>query len=356
MLVGGSGYLRVAEEEMAVQLLPSGLYASPRLCEAVRGHEPRLQHQLQHGAPAAAVLADLRDIAERRIGTSAREALPPAEFYERVIAELDGLGWSVLLSLSPALDEVELLQRDDAGREHAITMILPSEYPRLEPRTRTALPAPFEISWPRAATTGRPEYSLAAVMSQFKRELQKHQLLWDILDDFDANTWVLEPLHPTRDCVMRRIALSGNCSLQISLHVGAPTSLPELLFLGADRILRPLREALNSNLGVWSVQRGVRENLQDVLQTQFPSRPQTALGEGDAYTTECAICYNYRSLDDTVPECACDACGKPYHGTCLNEWLRSLPTTQQSFNRLFGECPYCSRPIAVEMFADRILG
>ena len=44
---------------------------------------------------------------------------------------------------------------------------------------------------------------------------------------------------------------------------------------------------------------------------------------------------------------SCDACSKPFHQSCLSEWLRALPTTQQSFNRLFGECPYCSASIAV---------
>ena len=60
------------------------------------------------------------------------------------------------------------------------------------------------------------------------------------------------------------------------------------------------------------------------------------MADADEYAVECAICYNYRSEDDAVPECACDGCGKPFHGTCLSEWLRGLPTTQQSFNRLFG--------------------
>ena len=160
-----------------------------------------------------------------------------------------------------------------------------------------------------------------------------------------------------------------------ALNVVAPASLPEIHF---ERILAPLRQALNVNLGRWRLPRSVRENLQDVLETTFPSPQHAAMAGADEYAVECAICYNYRSEDDAVPECACDGCGKPFHGSCLSEWLRGLPTTQQSFNRLFGEsappsivspathatrtiggerlnvprgageCPYCSHPITVD--------
>jgi hypothetical protein len=122
-----------------------------------------------------------------------------------------------------------------------------------------------------------------------------------------------------------------------ALHTSAPTSLPELHFLGADRLLAPLRHALNSNLSRWQPQRSVRLNLQEVLQLTFPSPQQGSMGGAEDYAVECAICYNYRLEDQSVPECACDGCGKPYHGACLSEWLRALPTTQQSFNRLFGD-------------------
>lgn len=213
---------------------------------------------------------------------------------------------------------------------------------------------------------------------------------------------MLEPLSASRDCVMRRIAIGGHCSLQIvrrdvpahpfslptpfsvvlvsqTLNVAAPTSLPELHFLGAERILNPMRQALNTNLARWSLQRSVRQNLEEVLETEFPSPQEAAESSAEAYNVDCAICYNYRSETEAVPECACDGCGKPFHGSCLSEWLRGLPTTQQSFNRLFGvrlpwlrkctqpvrhvcqgkarvctgECPYCSRPIAVAMASTR---
>ncbi|GIL56409.1 hypothetical protein Vafri_11774 [Volvox africanus] len=50
-----------------------------------------------------------------------------------------------------------------------------------------------------------------------------------------------------------------------------------------------------------------------------------------------------------VPDVACPtpACGLAFHTPCLAEWLRSLPDTRVSFNKLFGRCPFCSNPITV---------
>ena len=56
----------------------------------------------------------------------------------------------------------------------------------------------------------------------------------------------------------------------------------------------------------------------------------------------------YAMRASSVPEIACDGCSKPFHKACLYEWLSALPSTRSSFNRLFGECPYCSRPVTVE--------
>ena len=79
---------------------------------------------------------------------------------------------------------------------------------------------------------------------------------------------------------------------------------------------------------------------------RLPSLQACSAG-AEEYSVECAVCYMY-DLDGCVPEIACDGCSKPFHKACLYEWLSALPSTRQSFNRLFGECPYCSRPVTVE--------
>lgn len=166
--------------------------------------------------------------------------------------------------------------------------------------------------------------------------------------------------------------------------MGAPASLPALQFLGAEKSLAGYRSALNARLAQWRPERSVRLNLEAVLDVKFPSpqevrtvrtycdftgetsslqgalnrprvhgataRPpslQACSAGAEEYSVECAVCYMY-DLDGCVPEIACDGCSKPFHKACLYEWLSALPSTRQSFNRLFGECPYCSRPVTVE--------
>ena len=120
-----------------------------------------------------------------------------------------------------------------------------------------------------------------------------------------------------------------------NLHVDSPASLPEVHFFGADHTLSSYRLAFNANLGRWQQHRSVRHNLEDVLNVTFPKpASQGGTAEEDC-SAECAICYTY-DLDGVTPDTACDNCSKLYHRDCLAEWLRSIPTTHQSFRRLFG--------------------
>lgn len=47
----------------------------------------------------------------------------------------------------------------------------------------------------------------------------------------------------------------------------------------------------------------------------------------------------------------CDnvACSKPFHRSCLVEWLNSDTSTRRSFNTIFGTCPYCADPLSVKV-------
>lgn len=181
------GYLRVGNEDFALHFRANEVLGSPRLCEALQGHE----HQLQLCSPdQRALLAEVLDVVERQPVTAKEETLPQASFYELLVQEFDSIGWADLLSISPCLKTVELQLEDVAGREHIITITLPSDYPKSAPSTRTALPAQFEVTWPLDVTSGKAVYSLNQLITQFKLELDKYQALWDVLDDLDTNTWV----------------------------------------------------------------------------------------------------------------------------------------------------------------------
>jgi hypothetical protein len=47
-------------------------------------------------------------------------------------------------------------------------------------------------------------------------------------------------------------------------------------------------------------------------------------------------------------------CSRPFHRTCLLEWLQAVPTTRKSFNMLFGQCPFCDSSIAVRALGGTV--
>ena len=87
--------------------------------------------------------------------------------------------------------------------------------------------------------------------------------------------------------------------------------------------------------------------MKDVLEIDFPAR---AILEKSDFSMDCGICYAYQ-LDGAIPDQVCDnsQCGQSFHYICLYEWLRGLLTSRQSFNIMFGECLYCSKPITLKM-------
>uniref|UniRef100_A0A3Q2SUF3 E3 ubiquitin-protein ligase FANCL n=1 Tax=Fundulus heteroclitus TaxID=8078 RepID=A0A3Q2SUF3_FUNHE len=130
---------------------------------------------------------------------------------------------------------------------------------------------------------------------------------------------------------------------------------PSGTFCSVVAVVTPLRNKLNANICLWFAGRNpdssVLNNLRDVLEIEFPS---PATHEKSVCHTDCGICYSYR-LEDAIPDQVCNdpRCGQPFHQACLYEWLRALPSSRQSFNLVFGECPYCSKPITVKMAAQK---
>lgn len=197
------------------------------------------------------------------------------------------------------------------------------------------------------------------MLAQFEAALQHYQQLWDGLDDLDAQAWVIEPTAAPRSVVYRRIALGHHVSLALTLDPAQPWALPlDCRFMGSDAAVAPLRQRLHDNRGCWQAGRLLRENLEAVLGVALPQRQGADAEDASA---DCAICYAYRlppaegqlpagGEEGESPDINCDnaACGKPFHRRCLVEWLNSDTSTRQSFNTLFGACPYCSAPITVK--------
>eukprot|EP01126_Amoeba_proteus_P029626 TRINITY_DN2923_c0_g2_i4.p1 TRINITY_DN2923_c0_g2~~TRINITY_DN2923_c0_g2_i4.p1 ORF type:complete len:250 (+),score=55.13 TRINITY_DN2923_c0_g2_i4:276-1025(+) len=242
-----------------------------------------------------------------------------------------------------------------------------------------------------------------------------YQNFWDMMDEIDNNTCVIEPEKPKRSDTHRRLVVAKHVSLQvhscprkpfsprptsssnfwrflpssslqpllsafslglfsrpslsafsrpllsspsldpffsfplkykkITVDPTCPRSIPECRFLGADSMIQPYKYKLNTNLSRWDYNSTLRNNFQQILEIQFPSRERS---ESLDLNSECAICYVYK-FEDMIPDIVCDGrgCGKAFHGICLYRWLQNT-SNRQSLLTIVGECPYCETKITVK--------
>ncbi|XP_052354520.1 E3 ubiquitin-protein ligase FANCL isoform X4 [Oncorhynchus keta] len=249
-----------------------------------------------------------------------------------------------LVSIDTEFRTLRLRAEDSSGRQHVVTVKLKPKHPVEAPWCSADLPVPLAMTW-------TPQSSLGHVHTQFLLLLESLAEFWAVLDEIDEKTWVLEPEKPSRADTMRRIAIANNVSIKVEVDTQHPKMLPECCLLGAEHVVTPLRNKLNANMHLWNPDCSILQNLRDVLEIEFPS---PATHEKSSFSAECGICYAYR-LESAIPDQVCNdpRCGQPFHQACLYEWLRGLPSSRQSFNIVFGECPYCSKPITVKMSTQK---
>ncbi|XP_056327434.1 E3 ubiquitin-protein ligase FANCL-like, partial [Danio aesculapii] len=182
--------------------------------------------------------------------------------------------------------------------------------------------------------------TLANIHSQFLLNVEALSDFWSVLDEIDEKTWVLEPEKPTKADSTRRIAIGNNVSIKVQIDPRHPKMLPECCLLGAEHVVTPLRNKLNANMHLWNPDCTVLQNMKDVLEIEFPSP-----------TTHGKI-FQIKQHQHALKKLKCTKHIGPSKSNLIylsSQWLRGLPTSRQSFNIVFGECPYCSKPITVKM-------
>lgn len=123
-----------------------------------------------------------------------------------------------------------------------------------------------------------------------------------------------------------------------------------------NETIEPLWRNWKKNRRYWKRDKTFDENLATLLECALPK--PSAVSAKEEEITDCGICYaQYLPVDDELginsggaPDYTCEnsSCSKAFHTVCLRDWLRSITTTRQSFDVLFGNCPYCSDPVAVK--------
>ncbi|KAH9712457.1 e3 ubiquitin-protein ligase fancl [Citrus sinensis] len=243
------------------------------------------------------------------------------------------------------------------------------------------VPYIFNLKWSRKSR-------LKDLLQQFREHLEKLQEIWNILDEIDKSLWVIDLKNPSRANVCRQINLGYNCIIMLSIHIDDPSSLPECRFMGSDPMVNSLRKTWQRNSKRWNKDKPFVENVANLLETQLPRPPEH---ENNYQQVECGICYaQFLPIDEELgaksgggTDYTCDnsSCSKAFHSVCLGDWLRSITTTRQtcavhmvhtaqrntdlfaicycdkswelSYDVLFGNCPYCSEPVAVKISIAR---
>ncbi|KAJ2125693.1 hypothetical protein IW147_000753 [Coemansia sp. RSA 720] len=165
---------------------------------------------------------------------------------------------------------------------------------------------------------------------------------WDLLDDVDSTLCVLQPQHPKRHELWRRIAVTDLATALID--VSPDRSYPKIIVYGPRSISDTFNAKAKAARTKWSTSKSARQNIETILQCTLPS---TSFDQKDI-KLECGVCFAFTSEHETADQiCANDVCAQPFHRKCLVQWLASKEDTRQSFATLFGKCPYCSGNITV---------
>lgn len=324
----------------------SSINCSWRLWNILRGYEDVIKQRLHQSEDLASFLVEFKTLVEKLVKCKVQDEIQSLslKIYSSLTNELELIGWDKLAYVNESFNVIKLKRRDSKEREHIVTVHIPEEYPDVLPKCSVDVPDHVFHFKALNISEGR---LLERLYHEFCELVNSFEMFWDVVDEIDENCWVLEPEHPTKADASRRVALGNNTSLHIKIDPRHPRMLPECRLMGADSVVINLRENMNKNLQKWVPEKPIVENLEALLEKQFPSRQTT---KKEDFSVECGICYAYR-LDNAIPESACDdaRCGQPFHNSCLYEWLRALPSSRQSFNIIFGECPYCNKPITVKV-------
>ncbi|KAL3639132.1 hypothetical protein CASFOL_017039 [Castilleja foliolosa] len=268
-----------------------------------------------------------------------------SSFCRRIYSEIEEVGWEHLVKLGDDLTFLSFRVMDIKGRSNILEITLDKSYPMCPPSVSSDVPYNFDLDWSLNS-------KLRDVVDQFRMHVNKLQEFWSVLDEIDRSLWVTD-----RSISCRQIKIGNDCCLMLSINVDDPRSLPESRFLGSDTTtVNSLRNIWKRNCKKWSKEKSFAENLGNVFDTKLLlPQPEKNVEE----QVECGICYTRflptddelgaKSGSETDYRCENGSCNQAFHSVCLIDWLRSITTTRQSFDVLFGSCPYCSDPIALKI-------
>ncbi|KAK4877788.1 hypothetical protein RN001_010294 [Aquatica leii] len=238
--------------------------------------------------------------------------------------------------LSPDLTAITMKIADEGGRVQSLKISVNTNFNIIE----HSLPDKKELLTSYT--------SLTALYEKFLQAIEELQPYFYIMESLDT-AWVLDPEVPTPKDNYRRIAIDHNVSLIVTVNPWMCNDIPQLQFMGPERLVDDYHFRISSNLSNWDLQGNIIDELVKLLEMEtFPVK-QVEADETALYNTgDCCICFSLR-LNGNLPEINCKnpSCEQFFHTDCLYQWLVSVGTkTKRCFNEVNGECPNCEKHIS----------
>ncbi|CAN1191376.1 E3 ubiquitin-protein ligase FANCL, partial [Linum perenne] len=278
------------------------------------------------------------------------ELAKSSSFCSKVYSEIEEIGWEHLVNFSGDLTFLSFRIVDKNQRVHVVGIQLDETYPKSAPSVSADVPYVFNVKWSMNSR-------LKDLMLQFSNHFEKLEEFWSTLEDIDNSLYVVNAEQSSRSMPFRQIDTGNDCFIMLSIDPRDPKSLPECRFLGSGHNVDHLQKLWQTNSKKWKKESRYADNLASIFETGLPTRQE--VGKNDQQQAECGICYTHRlpiddelgSMSGSATDYMCENanCSRAFHSVCLGDWLRSITTTRQSFDVLFGNCPYCSDPVAIKI-------
>ncbi|VFQ75369.1 unnamed protein product [Cuscuta campestris] len=272
-----------------------------------------------------------------------------SSFYRKIYSEVEEIGWGNLVRLGEDLTSLSFRIIDRKGRTHMVGIKLDKAYPKSPPSVSVDVPSIFNLQW-------SPHSKLSGVLDQFGQHLDKLQPFWSTMDEIDSSLRVCAPKQTRFASSQRQIDIGNGCYIVLCIDPDDPKALPECRFIGPHSEVNVLVTTWRRNCWRWIRDKSFVENVKSLLKIHLPEHPNEP--KSDQLCEECGICYAQNLPIDTELgvdsgcgtdiTCKNNNCRKAFHRICLLDWLRSITTTRQSFDVLYGNCPYCSDPVSVK--------
>eukprot|EP01135_Chromosphaera_perkinsii_P002273 Nk52_evm59s221 gene=Nk52_evmTU59s221 len=346
-----------SQADSAPALTGSTLECDLELQLLLSGYEELVRQRLTQCSSISAFLVELCELIERTPKKNTQGMLSSHQryhpkFYEKVISAIDCIGSEHVSELTFDPPKIVLCKKDGKQRSHFLQVFLTENFPEKEPKVTHSLPGQFFLkNW--------AEKGFKGVFDMFSEHVELYQSFWDITTDIDENCRVIEPENPDKSCNFRRIILTKSVTLLITVNPSRPDQFPEFRLVGTEKSTKRLGCAMQKNFKVWALNADLPFSEKLKLLFELETLPVKANknainsnvddGEEEDFCVDCGICYSFRLGDETPSRvCEYNACARAFHPTCLYQWLKALPNGRQSFNTIFGECPYCSKQISVK--------